>query len=77
MTGNLICIGGTYISIDAIAYVKKNPDGGFTIHIQGSTYTLTVKAPFAKALEDFLNDHTVLGIFSESPTSGDHPDPLR
>jgi hypothetical protein len=77
MTRNLIRIGGSYVSIDAIAYVKKNPDGSFTIHIKDSTHTFTVKVPFADALETFLNDHTVLSITADLPTGGQHSGPLR
>jgi hypothetical protein len=74
---DFICVSGDYVRMDAIAYVKNNPSGGFTIHLKGGDHTFTISAQFAKEFDVFLNDHTALAIIGELPTGGRHSGPLR
>jgi hypothetical protein len=73
---NIIRIGSDYITMDAITYIKKNPDGSFTVYLKGSDHTLTVKEA-AKEFEAFLTDHILLSLLGDTPTGGRHSGPLR
>ncbi len=70
-----IRIGGDYINLNAISYVKHNADGSFTVYVNGD-HSLTVNTT-AKEFESFMNDHTVLGLLGDLPTGGRHSGPLR